>query len=332
MELINLLIFLIRSIVKMKPLNILLPRLLRDSVLLSLFFILAFSTITAQVKPVLTSNLEIYSLETESRSVVLSEKAHFEAPNWSSDGSYLLINQQGQLYEIYLEDARKELLDTGNARQCNNDHGISFSGKLLAISNNDIKTDQETGGSRIYVLPVSGGTPRRVTPKSPSYWHGWSPDDKWLIYTAERNGDYDIYRISLEGGEEQQLTHFPGLQDGPEYSPDGTNIYYNSAHSGSMEIWRMDTNGKNHQQITNDQYSNWFPHPSPDGKYLVYLSYLKDQGENHPPMKQVALRLMNLKTNTVKTLCTFIGGQGTINVPSWSPDSKHFAFVSYVPE
>ena len=288
--------------------------------------------LTAQKTPVLTSNLEIYSLDTEKRSLVLSEKAHFEAPNWSTDGSYLLINQQGQLFKIFLEDGHKELLNTANAKQCNNDHGISFNGKLLAISNNDPKTSAEAGGSRIYVLPISGGTPKRVTANSPSYWHGWSPDDRWLVYTAERNGEYDIYRIGVEGGAEEQLTNFPGLQDGPEYSPDGKYIYYNSAHSGSMEIWRMDVNGKNHTQITNDQYSNWFAHPSPDGKFLVYLSYLKDQGENHPPLKEVALRLMDLKNKTTKTLCTFTGGQGTINVPSWSPDSKHFAFVSYEQE
>ena len=311
--------------------NIAVSPLLRDlQRFLTPLIFLAVGMLAAQVTPVLTSNLEIYSLETESRSLVLSEKAHFEAPNWSTDGSYLLINQEGLLYKVYLKDARKELLQTGNARQCNNDHGISFSGKLLAISNNDPKIREEAGGSRIYVLPVSGGTPRRVTANSPSYWHGWSPDDRWLVYTAERNGEYDIYRIALEGGAEEQLTDFPGLQDGPEYSPDGNSIYYNSAHSGSMEIWRMDASGKNHTQITNDQYSNWFPHPSPDGKYLVYISYLEDQGENHPPMKAVALRLMDLKSKTTRTLCTFTGGQGTINVPSWSPDSKHFAFVSYM--
>jgi len=303
---------------------------------IQLFLILLFlpliGQLNAQETPVLTSNLEIYSLETEKRSLVCSEKAHFEAPNWSADGSYLLINQQGKLFKIFLEDGQKEVLYTANATQCNNDHGISFNGKLLAISNNDPKTNAEAGGSRIYVLPISGGAPKRVTPKSPSYWHGWSPDDRWLVYTAERNGEYDIYRIGLEGGAEEKLTDFQGLQDGPEYSPDGKYIYYNSAHSGSMEIWRMDANGKNHTQITKDQFSNWFPHPSPDGKFLVYLSYLNDQGENHPPLKAVALRLMDLQNLNTKTLCTFTGGQGTINVPSWSPDSKHFAFVSYVQE
>jgi len=290
---------------------------------------LPMSMLNAQQNSDVISRLEVYSLDTGSRSEVLVEEAHFEAPNWSRNGAYLLINQDGKLYRVYLEDGRKIVLDTGKAVQCNNDHGISTDGKDIAISNNDPKGESSSGGSRIYILPISGGTPDLVTKKSPSYWHGWSPDDRWLVYVAERGGEYDIYKIHRDGGEEVKLTNFQGLQDGPEYSPDGRYIYYNSAHTGSMELWKMDTEGENHTQLTDDQFSNWFPHPSPDGKYLVYLSYMQDQGESHPAMKSVALKLMDLKDSTIKTLCTFTGGQGTINVPSWSPDSKHFAFVSY---
>ncbi|MCX2719794.1 TolB family protein [Lentiprolixibacter aurantiacus] len=296
-----------------------------------LFFLFALlmNLLNAQENSELISQLETYALDTGKRTVVLTENAHFEAPNWSTDGSYLLINQEGKLYRVYLKDSRKEQLNSGMATRCNNDHGISFSGKLIAISNNDPPPNPNSGGSRIYVLPVTGGKPELITPNAPSYWHGWSPDDKWLVYVAERGGEYDIYKISLDGGDEIRLTDLPGLQDGPEYSPDGKYIYYNSAHSGSMELWRMDPDGKEHTQLTDDKFSNWFPHPSPDGRYLVYLSYLQDQGEGHPPMKEVALKLMDLKDKSVKTLTSFTGGQGTINVPSWSPDSKHFAFVTY---
>ena len=298
-------------------------------VFLLILGLLFHSRTMAQDTNSLRSQLEVYSLESGKRKIILSEQAHFEAPNWSTDDTYLLINQGGLLYRVYLEDGRKALLDTGNAKNCNNDHGISFDGKVIAISNNDPETKETPGGSRIYTLPVDGGKPTLVTTQSPSYWHGWSPDGRWLVYVAERGGEFDIYRIATTGGKEERLTHFSGLQDGPEYSPDGRNIYYNSAHTGSMELWRMDKNGKNHTQLTNDQYSNWFPHPSPDGQYLVFLSYLEDQGEGHPPMKDVAIRLMDIKNGSIKTLFTFTGGQGTINVPSWSPDSKHFAFVSY---
>lgn len=317
----------------MKGSNIVMSRLI-SGVKAPLFFLLVItlSMMNAQEQSHLVSHLEIYNLESGERSSVISEKAHFEAPNWSRDGSYLLINQEGKLYRVYLQDGRKELLNTGKAIQCNNDHGISHDGKHIAISNNDPPQRPGSGGSRIYVLPVSGGEPELVTPIAPSYWHGWSHDDQWVVYVGERNGEYDLYKIPVKGGEEIRLTNFPGLQDGPEYSPDGKYIYYNSAHTGSMELWRMDPEGEHHTQLTDDSFSNWFPHPSPDGKYLVYLSYLQDQGENHPPMKEVALKLMNLKTKAIKTLATFIGGQGTINVPSWSPDSKQFAFVSYTEE
>jgi len=278
----------------------------------------------------LHSRLEVYNLETEQRTLILEEKAHFEAPNWSVDAAYLIINQNGLLYRVALDDNSKTQIDTGKLTHCNNDHGISFDGSTLAISNNDPLENAPSGSSRIYVVPISGGEPTLVTPVAPSYWHGWAPDGKSVVYTAKRNGDFDIYSIPISGGEETRLTTAKGLDDGPEYSPDGKYIYYNAMASGKMEIWRMHADGTNKEQMTNDVYSNWFAHPSPDGNFFVFISYKEDQGDQHPAMKNVMLRLYDLRNNSIKTLCEFIGGQGTINVPSWSPDSKQFAFVSYV--
>jgi Tol biopolymer transport system component len=275
------------------------------------------------------STLEIFDIETNERKIVLQEQAHFEAPNWSPDGSYFIINQNGLLYKVAIDGSQKELLPTGNLKNCNNDHGISFDGKLLAISNNDKVEGATSGTSRIYTMPISGGTPKLITPDYPSYWHGWSPDGKTLVYTAKRNDNFDIFSISSEGGEEKRLTDSPGLDDGPEYSPNGQFIYYNSMQSGKMEIWRMKADGSIPQQLTDDSYSNWFAHPSPNGRYFVFISYLEDQGNRHPPMKKVALRLYDLDSGDIRTLCKFTGGQGTINVPSWAPDNKRFAFVSY---
>ena len=275
------------------------------------------------------SMLEVYSLETGERKIIYEEKAHFEAPNWSPDGDYLIINQNGLLFKIKADGSTKEQLDTGAANKCNNDHGISPDGTMLAISNNDPIEGAQSGTSRIYTLPIEGGVPKLVTKEYPSYWHGWSPESDAVVYTANRNDNYDIYRISIEGGEEERLTNGPGLDDGPEYSPDGKYIYYNSMQSGKMEIWRMNPDGSEKEQLTNDAYSNWFAHPSPDGRYFVFISYHEDQGDRHPALKAVSLRLYNLKTKEIKPLCMFIGGQGTINVPSWSPDSKSFAFVTY---
>ncbi len=116
---------------------------------------------------------------------------------------------------------------------------ISFDGSLLAISSHV----GEEYHSLVYTVPVQGGQPRLVTPTGPSYLHGWSPDGKFLVYCAQRNGQYDIYRIPVAGGAEVQLTNTPGLDDGPEYTPDGKYIYFNSVRSGRMQIWRMQPDG-----------------------------------------------------------------------------------------
>ncbi len=294
-----------------------------------LLIILVCITSSIKAQESLISRLEVFHLKTGQREVVWQEEGHFEAPNWSPDGSYLLINQNGLLYKFNLISREKELLPTGSLDQCNNDHGITTDGAFLAISNNDPDIPSETGTSRIYVMPLKGGDPRLLTPLYPSYWHGWSPNGSTIVYTAYRGDDYDIYSMGLNDSLETRLTTEPGLDDGPEYSADGAYIYYNSIHSGSMEIWRMNSDGNEKVQLTDDGFSNWFPHPSPDGRFLVYLAYLEDQGGGHPPMKNVALQLYDLETQHIRTLCSFTGGQGSINVPSWSPDSEKFAFVSY---
>ena len=279
-------------------------------------------------KPDVISTLETYNIETGQRKTIRTESAHFEAPNWSLDGSYFIINQNGSLFKVSLK-GEKQKLDTGSAARCNNDHVISPDGKTLALSHNLEDGKDSWLTSCIFTVPIEGGKPARITEKTPSFLHGWSPDGRMLTYTARRNEQFDIYVIPVEGGKEIQLTDTKGLSDGPEYSPDGKYIYYNAMDSGKMEIWRMHADGSNNEQLTDDDYSNWFPHVAPDGVHFVFISYLQDQGSAHPPMKEVALRLYNIKTGAIKTLHAFTGGQGSINVPSWAPDSKKFAFISY---
>jgi TolB protein len=196
---------------------------------------------------------------------------------------------------------------------------------MLAISSHD-----EAGNSRIYTVPLQGGKPKLITPRGPSYLHGWSPDGKFLVYTAQRNGVFDIYRIPADGGDETQLTTHVGLDDGPEYTPDGKYIYFNSVRCGRMQIWRMKPDGSDQEQMTDDVFNNWFPHVSPDGKQVVFVSYLVDEVEpsDHPAAKRVYLRLIPLDGGAPKVLAYLYGGQGTMNVPSWSPDGKQLAFVS----
>ncbi len=275
-------------------------------------------------QPALYSTLETIPIESTDRRVVYVASGRFEAPNWMPDGKSLLFNRNGHIEKIAVTGGTPEIIDTGFANRCNNDHGISPDGRLLAISDQS----QEEHRSLVYVLPITGGVPKRLTQNSPSYWHGWSPDGKTLAFVGERNGNFDIYAIPVTGGEEKRLTTAPGLDDGPDYTPDGKYIYFNSERTGQMQIWRMRADGSEQEQITFDEHNNWFPHISPDGKWMVFLSYdLSVKG--HPEDKDVMLRLMSLSDKKTTVLAKLFGGQGTINVPSWSPDSKKLAFVSY---
>jgi len=272
------------------------------------------------------SNLEVIDVVTGRRKVVYTAGDSLQAPNWTKDGRALIYNHNGRLYRFDLEKKAPEPINTGFAINNNNDHVLSFDGKMLAISHH---TKDDGDASIIYTMPVTGGTPRRVTSKGPSYLHGWSPDGKYLVYTGGRDNEYDIYKISVNGGAETNLTNTKGLDDGPEFTPDGRYIYFNSTRSGTMQIWRMKPDGSNPEQITNDDYNNWFPHISPDGRWIVFLSFLKDVNpSDHPFYKHVYIRLMPVDTMKPKVIAYVYGGQGTINVPSWSPDGKRIAFVS----
>jgi len=275
------------------------------------------------------SHLEIFDISSNQRQVVHTDSNRFEAPNWTRDGKELIFNQRGLLYRLPASGGKPVQINTGFATSNNNDHGISPDGKWLAISHHP--GDKPTGeNSVIFIVPSGGGEPRRITAKAPSYWHGWSPDGQTLAFVGSRDGEYDIYTIPAGGGDEKRLTTAKGLDDGPDYSPDGKHIYFNSVRTGRMQIWRMKNDGSDQIQLTDDQYNNWFPHPSPDGKWIVFLSYVDTvDPSSHPADKSVMLRLMDTRSRSVRELCRFTGGQGTINVPSWSPDSRRFAFVSY---
>ncbi len=275
---------------------------------------------------VLESRLEVISVDTGEREVAYATRDHIEAPNWSRDGRSFLFNSAGRLYSLPREGGQPHLVDTGSAKRLNNDHGLSPDGRRIAISH------APGEDSLIYVLPAEGGEPRQVTALGPSYWHGWSPDGKSLVYCARRHGEYDVYSISAEAElstEEKRLTTAPGLDDGPDFTPDGRTIFFNSQRTGRMRIWCMSADGSDQRQVThNEEYEDWFPHPSPDARWLAFLSYEKGV-EGHPPNKDVALRIMPLAGGEPRILARVFGGQGTINVPSWSPDSRSLAFVSY---
>lgn len=273
------------------------------------------------------SVLETVDVATGERTVRKRFDSLIEAPNWLPDGNTLLYNAGGSLWLFDLTTKESRKVDTGSAARCNNDHVLSPDGGQVGLS-----SAGPEGRSLVYVAPLSGGEPRLVTPVGPSYLHGWSPDGRTLAYCAERGGEFDIYTMPVEGGEETRLTDAPGLDDGPEYSPDGQHIWFNSVRSGLMQVWRMDAGGQNQTRMTWDEESNcWFPHLSPDGKQVAYIAYKKGDVSpgDHPPCKHVEIRLMDADGSNTRTLVRLFGGQGTLNVNSWSPDGTQLAFVSY---
>lgn len=281
------------------------------------------------------SVLEIFDIETGERTALREFDCVIEAPNWSKDGKYLLYNSKGHMFRYMLDTGDIIEIDTGCADHCNNDHVISPDGTQLAVSHMALT---EAGfSSKVYILPIDGGEAREITPNSPSFLHGWSPDGETLAYCAfrDRENGGDIYTISVNGGEETQITSAKGLNDGPEYDPTGEYIWFNSVRTGLMQAWRMKKDGTEQTQMTFDAEMNtWFPHISPDGKKVVMIAYYKGDLEpgQHLAGRSVQLRLMNADGGNIRTIASFYGGQGTINVNSWAPDSRRFAFVSYRPK
>jgi Tol biopolymer transport system component len=278
--------------------------------------------------------LEILDVQSGNRQVIHRSAQPIEAPNWTPDGSALIYNSsgrdanyRGRLHRFDLATRQSAVINTDFAIRNNNDHVLSFDGTMLGISHQGTNTG---GRSAVYTVPVTGGTPKLITPLTPSYMHGWSPDGKWVVYTGGRSNEFDIYKRAADGsGEEIQLTTAKGLDDGSEFTPDGKFIYFNSNRTGLMQLWRMKPDGSEQEQITKDDFNNWFPHISPDGKWIAFLSFSKEiDPADHPYYKRALLRLLPLEGGTPKVIAYIYGGQGTINVPSWSPDSRMIAFVT----
>jgi Tol biopolymer transport system component len=273
------------------------------------------------------SILETVDVFTGARTVLKEFDFVIEAPNWTQDGKTLVYNSKGRIYTYNLANGEIKEIDCGFAVDCNNDHVLSPDNTQIAVSHHSC----EDATSRIYILPLKGGNPVLVTEKGPSYLHGWSPDGKTLAYCAERGGQYDIYTTSVNGGEELQLTNLPGLDDGPEYSPSGEHIWFNSTRTGLMQVWRMRSDGSNPEHMVKEKANCWFPHVSPDGQWVAYIAYARGDVEpgDHPANKNVELRLIPANGGESRTIVKLFGGQGSMNVNSWSPDNRTLAFVSY---
>ena len=277
----------------------------------------------------LGSQIEIMDVQTGIRKIIHSVPYSIQAPNWSKDGKYLYYNNSdGKMFRYTLATGKEEILNTGEAVANNNDHALSFDGKMIALSS----YLGDPRRSTIYTMALDGkGEAKQITQPAwgHSWFHSWSPDGKQLIYMGDRNNQQNIWAIDIATKKETQLTHTPTLDDGPEYTPDGQCIYFNSVRTGTMKIFRMKPDGSDQEQITFDEYNDWFPHISPDGKQLIYIAFPKEiDPTTHPFYKKVTLKTMPISGGVPKSIAYFYGGQGSINTPSWSPDGKFVAFIS----
>jgi Tol biopolymer transport system component len=280
------------------------------------------------------ATLEVLQVASGNRRVVRHFDGKIEAPNWSRDGASLFYNSAGRIWRIPVAGGEPVAVDTGRFTDNNNDHGLSPDGRLLVISDQS----EPDNLSRIHVVTLDGSSPARTLvddPAARSYWHGWTPDGSTLAYVrvGTADGSYDIWAKDIAGGAARPLIVGPGVDDGPEYSPDGQYLYFNSTRSGAMALWRARADGSDPVQLTHDPARrDWFPHLSPDGRRIVYVSFGDDVAlEDHPPNREdVQLRTMPADGSAAPSQLTrLFGGQGTINVPSWSPDGRYVAFVSY---
>jgi TolB protein len=267
------------------------------------------------------SEIELLDVGTGIRRTIYHADDSLQAPNWTPDGRRLIYNHNGRMFSFDLVTGEPAPISTGSQVHCNNDHTLSFDGSMLGISSGS--------PSIVYTLPIGGGEPTRITPTGPSYLHGWSPDGKFLVFTGERDKEFDIYKVPVAGGPEVRLTTAKGLNDGSEFTPDGKTIFFNSERSGKMQVWRMNADGSGQSQVTDDDYNNWFPHVSPDGRTILFITFPPDIAPNdHPFYKHVYLRRMPVGGGKATVVAYLYGGQGSINVNSWSPDSRTVAFVS----
>ncbi len=282
------------------------------------------------LQPGQRSELTIIDLDGAQRIIFTADEV-IEAPNWSPDGQWLVFNAGGGLFRISIDGGDPQEIDTGWLSDLNNDHVLSPDGATIYVSSDD---------GHLYAVPFGGGEPRRVSNEHTTphhyYLHGISPDGSTLAYVAVERPEgermVNVFTIPAAGGPDRRLTRFSVPNDGPEYSPDGEWIYFNSelkaSQPGHAQIFRMRADGSGIEQLTSDTRVNWFPHISPDGKIVAFLSY-PEGTIGHPPDKPVLLRVMSPDGQGQKTIAEFFGGQGTINVNSWAPDSQRLAYVAY---
>jgi TolB protein len=254
-----------------------------------------------------------------------------EAPNWSPDRRGLLLNGDGLLWRLDLgSESELREVPIEDLPPINNDHVLDAERGLIYLSAND---------GHIYVAPINGGTAKRVTHDSGRYHflHGVSPDGATLAFVELPRGSFSVPgRLALvpsAGGQTRYPQAGRSHLDGPEYSPDGAWLYLNTeeyaSRAGHAQLARVPAEGGRMERLVESESVDWFPHLSPDAKFAAYISFPPGT-VGHPPDLDVQVRLVRT-ADWCHVLSSFplFGGQGTLNVNSWSPDSRRFGFMAY---
>jgi len=279
------------------------------------------------------ANLNVLDIESGAVSTIYASSTMlFEAPNWTRDGKWLIVNGDGLLFRIAVNGGSElEQISLGEIPPINNDHVVSADGATVYVSSTD---------GHIYAAAVDGSVQRRITNEREAgyrhFLHGLSPDERTLVYTGmeprpDGSPRWNIYTIPVAGGTEFAITDDEFADDGPEFSTDGASIYFNSERGsdepGHAQLFRVRTDATGLEQLTHDERVNWFPHPSPVDETIVYVSFPSGT-LGHPADVDVHLRLLD-PSGGIRDLASVFGGQGTMNVPSWSPDGRGIAYVEY---
>jgi TolB protein len=123
----------------------------------------------------------------------------------------------------------------------------------------------------IFIAEGDGNNPHPLCP-SPGldYNASFSADGNWVIFTSNRNGSSDIWRVHPDGSGLEQLTNDPAFDDRAVFAPDGKMIAFVSSRERQADIYIMDLATKKTRNLTQHPAGDFRPSGSPDGKSIAF--------------------------------------------------------------
>ena len=149
-----------------------------------------------------------------------------------------------------------------------------------------------------------------------------------IAFSSNRDGNYEIYVMDINGDNPQKLTNHPHADINPSWSPNGKRIVFMSARDGHVdgghgppiyEIYVMDADGDNLQKLTNNPSDDRYPSWSPDGKRIAFESDRDAEGNPHG----IDIYVMDADGGNQERLTNNLTED---RYPSWSPDGQRIVF------